>query len=53
LKNAATTRAKWKLKTQLGRKFAAILDKGKTERGLRMSASEFERELSARRGRNF
>jgi hypothetical protein len=46
-------RAKWKPATPLGRKFAALLEKGKKERGPQMSESEFERELSERRGRNF
>jgi hypothetical protein len=46
-------RAKWKPTTPLGRKFAAILEKGKKERGPLMSESEFKRELSERPGRSF
>lgn len=46
-------RAEWKPKTSLGKKFAAILEKGKPERGPEMSEAEFERELSERRGRAF
>ena len=46
-------RAQWKPTNALGRKFAAILEKGKKERGPQMSEAEFERELSERRGRNF
>jgi hypothetical protein len=43
---------KWEPTNSLGRKFAAILEKGKKERGPQMSEVEFERELSERRGRN-
>lgn len=46
-------RAKWRPTTRLGRKFAAILERGKKERGPQMSESEFEHELNERRGRNF
>jgi hypothetical protein len=46
-------RVKWKPTGPLGRKFASILEKGKKERGPQMSESDFERELSERRGRNF
>ena len=46
-------KAGWKPTNALGRKFAAILAKGEKERGPQMSDSEFERELSERRGRNF
>ena len=45
--------AKWEPTSSLGRTFAAILEKGKKERGPQMSEVEFERELSERRGRNF
>lgn len=45
--------SKWEPATSLGRKFAAILEKGKKERGPQMSNAEFERELNDRRGRNF
>lgn len=45
--------SKWEPTTPLGRKFAALLEKGKKTRGPAMSAAEFERELSERRGRNF
>ena len=44
--------AKWEPTSQLGRTFAAILEKGKKERGPQMSEAEFERELSERRGRD-
>jgi hypothetical protein len=46
-------RAKWKPTTPRGRKFAALLEKGKKERGPQRSESAFEPELSERRGRNF
>jgi len=45
--------SKWEPTTSLGRKFAAILEKGKKERGPQMSDAEFERELNERRGRSF
>jgi hypothetical protein len=51
-KLARQQRTKWKPTTGLGRKFAAILEKGKVERGSEMSEAEFERELGERRGRN-
>lgn len=44
---------KWEPTTPLGRKFAAILEKGKKARGPELSETEFDREFSGRRGRNF
>ena len=44
---------KWEPKTETGRKLAAILEKGKKERGPALSEIEFEQELKERRGRNF
>jgi hypothetical protein len=52
-KNSRQQQPKWEPTTGLGRKFAAILEKGKKERGPQMSDPEFEREFSERRGRNF
>lgn len=45
--------AGWKPATARGRKLAALLEKGKAERFPLLTEPEFERELRARRGRQF
>jgi hypothetical protein len=45
--------APWIPKTERGRRMAALLKKGRTERGPLLSEAEVEQELSERRGRNF
>ena len=42
--------APWKPATARGRKLAALLEKGKHERGADLTQEEFEAELLARRG---
>jgi len=43
----------WKPSTARGRRFAALLSKGKSERFPLLNQNEFSEELSARRGRSF
>jgi len=45
--------AAWTPRTALGRKYAALLHKGRMERGPAMSEAAWERELAERRGRSF
>ncbi len=49
-KLARKSPAPWKPATARGRKLAALLEKGKRERGADLTQEEFEAELSARRG---
>lgn len=43
----------WKPSTARGRKLAALLEKGKLERGPLLSEAELENEIRERRGRQF
>lgn len=43
----------WTPKTARGRRMAALLKKGRAERGPLLSDAHIERELKERRGRNF
>jgi hypothetical protein len=43
----------WKPKTERGRRMAALLKKGRSERAPLLSDSQAEQELRERRGRNF
>lgn len=43
----------WKPTTKRGRRMAALLTKGRTERMPLLTDEEFERELAERRGRQF
>jgi hypothetical protein len=43
----------WKPKTERGRRMAALLKKGRSERSPLLSDAQVERELRERRGRNF
>jgi hypothetical protein len=43
----------WKPKTERGRRMAALLKKGRSERGPLLSDAQMEQELRERRGRNF
>ncbi|HEX3798797.1 MAG TPA: hypothetical protein VH413_08855 [Verrucomicrobiae bacterium] len=43
----------WKPKTERGRRMAALLKAGRSERGPLLSDEQVEQELRERRGRNF
>jgi hypothetical protein len=43
----------WKPKTERGRRMAALLKAGRSERKPSLSVEQVEQELSERRGRNF
>jgi hypothetical protein len=43
----------WKPKTERGRRMAALLERGRTERTPLLSDEQIEKELSERRGRKF
>jgi hypothetical protein len=43
----------WKPKTERGRRMAALLKKGRAERGPLLSDAQVEQELRERRGRKF
>jgi hypothetical protein len=45
--------AQWRPKTERGRRMAALLKKGRAERGPRLSDAQVEQELKERRGRSF
>jgi hypothetical protein len=49
-KLARKTTAPWKPTTERGRRLAALLEKGKRERGPDLTIEEFETELRERRG---
>jgi len=45
--------APWRPRTERGRRLAALLEKGRTERGPLLTNDEVEQELRERRGRSF
>ena len=52
-KMARRKAVQWKPKTERGRRFAALLKKGKAERMPLLSDAQIEEELRERRGRNY